>query len=190
MKKVISVLLAILLVAAMAVPAYAVQNGDDTEVSQSRAEIFKYMFAFFSNDEIETLSTKIAQEADYKIIVVYDDIQTVLVGVMISDNPQISNIFVFDRAVKKIVANTHEITADLEGNVVLLGTNRFAGELAMHMAVCMFMLMFEWTGIWENFDYTYHRYNYAEMDLDEERIPKFMMHGIGYIIMNIIRVFD
>ncbi len=186
MKKVISVLLAVLLIVGMAVPVYAAD--DSEEVSQPRTALFKYMFAYFSKAESDELSTKIAQEADYKIIVVYDDIQTVLVGVMISDNPQISNIVVFNKAVKKIVANTQEITADLDGNVVLLGPNRFAGELALHMAMCMFMLMFEWTGMWDNFEYTYSRFNYAEMDLDEERIPKALMNGVGFILMNIIGV--
>ena len=182
MKKLISVLLTVALVLTMGAPVYAAQNGDGTETSEPREALFRYMFKLFSREETEALSDKIAQEAKYKIIVVYDDIQTVMVCVKISDNPQISNAIVLSKSVRKIYKHTEELTADLDGTVVLLTPNRLAGELALHMYACMYMLMFEWTGRWENFDARYHQFDVAELDLDEERLPEGLMNFVGFML--------
>lgn len=185
MKRLFTVLFGIAALLLFSVTASAVYEAEDETVKAKPAE---YVFAVFSNEEAEEISTRIAGSTEFWPTYNEDGTSTMWIVVRITDNPELANIYVFGKTVVKMVNQARQVTGDYYWNsdsVYLMGYNRVAGELAFHVALVMLLETLEpvTNGY---FDGWHERFDYAEINIDETRIPPFIMNWTGDIIMDIL----
>ena len=179
MKRILSVFLAVLICFSLAVPAFAAD-----EVTEEKKTPNGCLYSFYTREEAEIISDRIADSAEYWPAWTVDGFETACAGVRISENPEIANPKVFRKTVVKMVDRCNAIIENPTANTIFMDYQRFGGELAFHILAILFLDVFEGADI-PNYETTYEMFDRADMNIDEHRIPQAIMNLTGYIIMGI-----
>lgn len=179
MKRIISVFLTALICFSLAVPAFAAD-----EVTEEKKTPNGCLYSFYTREEAEIISDRIADSAEYWPIITFDGYESVCAGVRISENPEIANPKVFRKTVVKMVDRCNAVIENPTENTILMNYQRFGGELAFHILAILFLDIFKGADI-PDYETTYEMFDRADMNIDEERIPQAVMTLTGYIIMGL-----
>ena len=79
-----------------------------------------------------------------------------------------------------------DYVSDPVRRTVLMSETRLAGELALHIAGLMFIDRLNSLGLIEDDNHLFTVLNSADMNIDEERVPEWLMNITGTILMQII----
>lgn len=179
MKRILSVFLAALICFSLAVPAFAAD-----EVTEEKKTPHGCLYSFYTREEAEIISDRIADSAEYWTFITSDGYESVGTGIRISENPEIANLKVFRKTVVKMVDRSRTLIESPNENTVLMDYHRFGGELAFHILAILFLDIFKGADI-PDYETNYEMFDHADMNIDEERIPQAIMNLTGYIIMGI-----
>ncbi len=182
MKKAVSFIAVLIILFSTAVPAMAA----DGETVTEKGTLFDYRFKIFSREEAKTIAKEIASNSGYEPLFLEPNIESVIVTVDLRAYPELSNPAILVPAVRNIVARTPEFVTHTTDQVVLLDEKRMAGELALHVLALMFADRLNSIGLVDDNDHIFEVLNWADMNLDEERIPEWIMSFTGIMLMEII----
>lgn len=181
MKRIISILLAVIICFSLSVPAFATDSVPEQEEKKSPHDC---LFSIYTGAQAESISDRIANSAEYWMFITLDGYESVSAGVRISENPELANPKVFRKTVVKMVDRTQSVIENPTENTKLMGYHRFGGELAFHILAILFLDAFKCTDI-PDYEATYEMFDRADMNIDEDRIPQMIMTLTGVIIMGI-----
>ncbi len=181
MKRIISLLLTVIICFSLSVPAFATDNARKQEEKKSLNEC---LFSFYPDNQAEYIAIRIAKSADYCAEITGNGIESVFTGVRISTHPELANPKVFKKAVVKMVDTSKTYIPNPTEATQFLGYHRFGGELALHIVALMLLEAFKSTGI-PDYDALYEMFDYAEMNIAEDRVSPMLMNLTGVIIMGI-----
>ena len=179
MKRIITVLLSVIICFSLSVPAFAADS-----VTEEKKTPNGCLYSFYTKEEAEIISDRIADSAEYWPNITVDGYETVCAGVRISENPELANPKVFRKTVVKMVDRTQTVIENPTENTVLMNYQRFAGELAFHILAILFLDIFKDANI-PDYNETYEMFDRADMNIDEHRIPQAVMNLTGFIVMGI-----
>ncbi len=182
MKKALSFFLVLLILITAAVPAMAA----DGEAQMTKGTLFDYRFKIFSREEARAIAREIADNSWYEPLFLEPDIESVIVSVDLRAYPELSNPAILVPAVREIVLRTNDFVTHTAAQVKLLDEARMAGELALHIIGLMLADRLNALGFIEDNDHIFVVLDIADMNLDEERIPEWIMNFTGTILMKII----
>lgn len=138
-------------------------------------------------DDVDAVAQAIADGSAYKIVVLENGKKTVYISVDLTANPEIFEEDVFRAAVVKLIDKQNEVIPEGEAeNFELLDYNRFAGELYLHMFLYQIVEPFkdiEWMPMVAD---VYAMTKVADINIDEARIPPFIMTVVGYIMLEFL----
>lgn len=180
MKRIISALLAVVICFSLSVPAFAADGAAEPE----KKSLKECLFSIYTGAQAERISSEIALKAEYWPGIFENGVESVWVGIRISDNPELANPKVFRKTVVKMVDRSETFIESPSEITQLLGYHRFGGELALHIFALMILDAFKGLGI-PDYDALYEMFDYAEMDIDEDRISPLLMKLVGVIIMGL-----
>ena len=141
-------------------------------------------YSIYTGAQAERISDRIADSAEYWPNITVDGCETVCAGVRISENPEIANPKVFRKTVVKMVDRTRTVIESPNENTVFMDYQRFGGELAFHILAIILLDIFKGAEI-PDYETTYEMFDRADMNIDEHRIPQWLMNFAGYVIMGI-----
>ena len=179
MKRIISAMLTVIICFSLTTSAFAAE-----EMPAEKKTPHQCLYSFYSREEAESISDRIADSAEYWPNVTVDGCDTVCAGVRISENPEIANPKVFRKTVVKMVDRTQTVIENPTENTVLMDYRRFGGELAFHILAVILLDIFKGVNI-PDYEATYEMFDRADMNIDEHRIPQAVMNLTGFIIMGI-----
>lgn len=184
MKKAISFIAVLLMLFATAVPAMAA----DGEATTEKGTLFDYRFKIFDKEEAKAIAHEIATNSIYEPLFLEPNIESVIVCVDLRAYPELSNPAILVPAVREMVQRTHEFVTNTTEQVQLLSEARLAGELALHIAGLMLMDRLNTMGFVDDNDHIFEVLNQADMNIDEQRLPEWIMNLTGIMLMNIIGI--
>ncbi|MDR1734028.1 MAG: hypothetical protein LBR73_04010 [Oscillospiraceae bacterium] len=132
----------------------------------------------------EHMGRELAYKADYIPYVLEDGRESVLVAVPLTDSSFLSLaspsvLRAFTNAAIEFQEETIPVGADIE--VVFLSPRHLSGELALHLWGFVFTTL---CGGQEGWFGDFHvRFSYAEMNVDEDRIPEWVFDAIGWTVV-------
>lgn len=182
MKKAISFITVLIMLFACSMPAFAA----DGEDAADKGTLFDYRFRIFSREEAKEIALEIAKNSIYEPLFLEPDIQSVIVCVDLRANPELSNPAIFVPAVREMIIRANDYISDPVRRTVLMSETRLAGELALHIAGLMFIDRLNSLGLIEDDNHLFTVLNFADMNIDEERVPEWLMNITGTILMQII----
>ncbi len=182
MKKLISLFAVIILLLSLSVSAMAA----DTQAPENKGSLYDYQFRFFSREDAQALALEIAQSSWFEAAFTESGISTVFVSVNLRSYPELSNPAIFVPAVRNLVRRMPEFVPEGSEQVELLNETRFAGELALHIFGLMIADSLKQLGFITADDPIFILLDSADMNIDETRVPEWIMDLTGTIIMNIM----
>lgn len=230
MKKIISLLLALLMAFSLALPSFAVSEenqklsteeveqalntalaalvdapdgatvvadndlvDDVTRTADTPREVSGLLsgLIFIEKDKAEAVATDIVANSKYTVKVIADGKQTVYCSIDFEKFPEIYDARVYLAAIDKIKDKCDEVAKengiDINGDgYSAMSYKHIAGELALHMILADLSKDTKgWNPISE---WIYERAGVADLNVDEDRIPAFLLEVFGDAIVNLIKL--
>ena len=181
MKKVVSMLLAVIMLCGVfTVPAYA-QSEDTTQI-QAKGKLADYVFKKYTAEEAEAIADAIvASSPEHWVMLTETGDITYCVSICIDQNPEIGNIVILKKTSEKLIDKTVEMCVIQGIDSTLLDRNHFTGELSLHVLAMLVMESLH-QSLWPNFARYYEMFSRADMNPEESRIPPAIIRFIGLII--------
>lgn len=148
-------------------------------------------FIFVEKDLADSIAADIAENSKYTIKVIADGKQTVYCSIDFDKFPEIYDARVYISVIDKIKAKCDEeaINAGIDVNSDIysaMSYSHIAGELALHMILAK---LSKDTASWNPLsEWIYERSNVADLNVDEDRIPSFLLTSFGDIIVNFFKM--
>lgn len=146
-------------------------------------------FLFVEKDKAEAVASDIVANSKYTVKVIADGKQTVYCSIDFDKFPEIYDARVYALAIEKIqnkcdeVAKTEGIDI-ADGNYSAMSYGHIAGELALHMILAK---LSKDTASWNPIaQWIYERSNIADLNVDEDRFPSFLLTALGDAVVNLI----
>lgn len=146
---------------------------------------------FIEEDLAESISSEIVEKSKYTVKVIEGDKTTVYCSIDFEACPEIFDARVYLLAIDKIrdkcdeVAIENGVDIEAEGYSAM-SYNHIAGELALHMILAKLTKdSASWNPISE---WIYERAGVADLNVDESRVPSFMITSFGQFIVSIMEI--
>ena len=148
-------------------------------------------FIFVEKDKAEAVAADIVANSKYTVKVIDGGKQTVYCSIDFEKFPEIYDARVYLAAIEKIQDKCDEVAAEngidiAGGNYSAMSYSHVAGELALHMILAA---LSKDTASWNPLsEWIYERSNVADLNVDEDRIPSFLLTSFGDIIVNFFKM--
>lgn len=182
MKKATALIMALIIVFSCSFTAFA----DDAEAD--KGTLFDYRFRFFSREEVMAIADEIASAALYEPTWSAEGTESVIISIDLRAHPELGNISVFIESVRAMVGRSAGYITGTTDNVELLNYRQAAGELALHVALLMFLDRTAETGLVENIEELYIKTEIADLNIDENRVSPQFINIVGTLIMNVLDI--
>ena len=184
MKKAFSIITVLIMIFACRTAVFAA----DSPAPENKGTLFDYRFKIYSREEAKAIALEIAQSSGYEPLFLEPDTESVIVCVNLREYPELSNPAIFVPAVREMVIRAQSYVSDTVQQTALMSETRLAGELALHIAGLMFIDRLNSLGLIEEDNHLFTVLNSADMNIDEERVPEWLMNFTGILIMHIIGI--
>ena len=182
MKKATALIMALIIAFSCGFTAFA----DDAEAD--KGTLFDYRFRLFSREEVLATADEIAKATVYETSWLEDGTETVIISINLRAHPELGNISVFIESVRAMVDRSAEYVSGTSENVELINYRQAAGELALHVALLMFLDRTAGTGLVENIEELYEKTVIADLNIDETRVSPQFINIVGTLIMNLLDI--
>ena len=146
---------------------------------------------FIEKDKAESVASYIVENSKYTVKVIADGKQTVYCSIDFEKFPEIYDARVYLAAIDKIKDKCDEVAKkngiDINGTGYSpMSYKHIAGELALHMILTdLSKDSKSWNPISAWF---YERSSIADLNVDEDRIPAFLLEMLGDAIVNLFKL--
>lgn len=146
---------------------------------------------FIEENLAESISSEIVENSKYTIKVIEGDKTTVYCSIDFEEFPEIFDARVYLLAIEKIQNKCDEVAiengVDVEADSYsAMSYNHIAGELALHMILAKLTKdSASWNPISE---WIYERAGVADLNVDENRVPSFLITSFGQFIASIMEI--
>lgn len=179
MKRIFSTLLTFVIGVSFTVSAFAADESQERKLKD-------YICFNYSEEEVEEFASRIARDANYLPQIHPYGFETAEVEIRISTHPEILNPHVFQSATKKMVEQSKNCFEHLTDHTYVLNNVRLGGELAFHIALLLLLEEFEEYSGDPTYAMLYEKFDYAEMNADEHRLPLLFMMAAGVLAVKLI----
>ncbi len=194
MKKLVSILLAIIMFCSVFTVSAFAQDGELQESEQTEQPIdspqeemdplSKYVFKIYSKAEAEAAADAIVANSQSWVVVAENGDIIYCSSVSITGNPEIANLSVLKATAKKLIEIMQNLYEQQGINPSLFDRYRFTGELTLHV-LAMLVMESLIESMWPDFDSYYEMFSSADMNPDEDRVPQALMQFLGIIILGL-----
>lgn len=146
---------------------------------------------FIEEDLAESISSEIVENSKYTVKVIEGDKTTVYCSIDFDAYPEIFDARVYVLAIEKIQNKCDEVAAEngIDINAddySAMSYNHIAGELALHMILAK---LSKDTASWNPIsEWIYDRAGVADLNVDEDRIPSFIITSLGQFMVSIMEI--
>lgn len=164
---------------------------DATETADTPAEVSGLLsgFIFIEEEKAESVASGIVENAKYTVKVISDGKQTIYCSVDFDKFPEIYDARVYLLAIEKIQDKCDEVAKEegLDSDAYqTMSYSHIAGELALHMILAK---LSKDTASWNPIsEWIYDRANVADLNIDEDRIPYFLLTSFGDIFVELMKI--
>lgn len=148
-------------------------------------------FIFVEKDLADSIAADIAENSKYTVKVIEDGKQTVYCSIDFDKFPEIYDARVYISVIDKIKAKCDEVALgqgiDINSDSYsAMSYSHIAGELALHMILAK---LSKDTASWNPISqWIFERSNIADLNVDEDRIPSFLITSLGDIFVNFFKM--
>lgn len=136
----------------------------------------------------KSVAEKIADECIYTVTVLDDGKKTVYIAVDLEKNPELFELNCLQEAVYAMTEKQKDYVEG-EEEINLLTYTDIAGELALHMIVYAVLDPVN-ESLPDKIKSLYNSAKIADLNIDESRIPRFIIEFIGTFLMDVLSLFS